>query len=151
MKAGGKSRRKYALRSLRSQLLARTLLILALLLVLIGFLQYFLMKDFLYRSRAEAMDTQLNSIPADLLIKDSQEKSGAGVTVPQDETNRRSNRPGPFLFWPDMSLASIGIDGTFQSLSNENGLKPPRLTTQQYRAMQQSKRMRHGQDRKSVV
>ncbi|AZH27681.1 MULTISPECIES: HAMP domain-containing sensor histidine kinase [Paenibacillus] len=144
MKAGRKKRRKYALRSLRSQLLARTLLILALLLVLIGFLQYFLMKDFLYRSRADAMNTQLNSIPVDLLIKDSQENSGDGIAAPQDDTNRRGNRPGPFLFWPDMSLASIGIDGTFQSLSNENGLKPPRLTTQQYQAMQQSKRMRHG-------
>ncbi|NEU27776.1 HAMP domain-containing histidine kinase [Paenibacillus polymyxa] len=144
MKAGRKSRRKYALGSLRSQLLARTLLILALLLVLIGFLQYFLMKDFLYRSRADAMNTQLSSIPADLLIKDSQEKGEEENAAPEDGINRRNNRPGPFLFWPDMSLASIGIDGTFQSLSNENGLEPPRLTSQQYQAMQQSKRMRHG-------
>ncbi|TQR96891.1 sensor histidine kinase [Paenibacillus ottowii] len=144
MKAGRKSRRKYALGSLRSQLLARTLLILALLLVLIGFLQYFLMKDFLYRSRADAMNTQLSSIPADLLIKDSQEKGEEENAAPEDGINRRINRPGPFLFWPDMSLASIGIDGTFQSLSNENGLEPPRLTSQQYQAMQQSKRMRHG-------
>ncbi|OBA07708.1 two-component sensor histidine kinase [Paenibacillus polymyxa] len=144
MKAGRKSRRKYALGSLRSQLLARTLLILALLLVLIGFLQYFLMKDFLYRSRADAMNTQLSSIPADLLIKDSQEKGEEENAAPEDGINRRINRPGPFLFWPDMSLASIGIDGTFQSLSNENGLEPPRLTSQQYQTMQQSKRMRHG-------
>ncbi|QDY85190.1 HAMP domain-containing histidine kinase [Paenibacillus polymyxa] len=144
MKAGRKSRRKYALGSLRSQLLARTLLILALLLVLIGFLQYFLMKDFLYRSRADAMNTQLSSIPADLLIKDSQEKGEEENAAPEDGINRRINRPGPFLFWPDMSLASIGIDGTFQSLSNENGLEPPRLTSQQYQTMQHSKRMRHG-------
>ncbi|KZE82711.1 hypothetical protein AV545_00460 [Paenibacillus jamilae] len=144
MKAGRKSRGKYALGSLRSQLLARTLLILALLLVLIGFLQYFLMKDFLYRSRADAMNTQLSSIPADLLIKDSQEKGEEENAAPEDGINRRINRPGPFLFWPDMSLASIGIDGTFQSLSNENGLEPPRLTSQQYQTMQQSKRMRHG-------
>ncbi len=144
MKAGRKSRRKFALGSLRSQLLARTLLILALLLVLIGFLQYFLMKDFLYRSRADAMNTQLSSIPGDLLIKDSQEKGEEENAAPEDGINRRINRPGPFLFWPDMSLASIDIDGTFQSLSNENGLEPPRLTSQQYQAMQQSKRMRHG-------
>ncbi|ALP36469.1 hypothetical protein ASL14_10175 [Paenibacillus sp. IHB B 3084] len=141
MKARGKSRRRTALRSLRSQLLARTLLILALLLVLIGFLQYFLMKDFLYRSRADAMGTQLGSIPADLLIKNSQEKSGG--STPQEGTNRRDDRPGPFLFWPDMSLASIGKDGTFLSLSSENGLTPPRLTTQQYNSMQQNRRMRH--------
>ncbi|WP_025720151.1 sensor histidine kinase [Paenibacillus sp. 1-18] len=142
MKAGGKNRRKYALRSLRSQLLARTLLILALLLVLIGFLQYFLMKDFLYRSRADAMRAQLHSIPADLLIRDSEEQNGG--TAPQEGINRRDSRPGPFLFWSDMSLASIDTDGTFRSLSSENGLNPPRLTAEQYQAMQQSRRMRHG-------
>ncbi|MFK4303803.1 MULTISPECIES: cell wall metabolism sensor histidine kinase WalK [unclassified Paenibacillus] len=142
MKAAGKSRRRTALRSLRSQLLARTLLILALLLVLIGFLQYFLMKDFLYRSRADAMGTQLGSIPADLLIKDSQEKSGS--STPKEGTNRKDNRPRPFLFWPDMSLASIDTAGAFTSLSNENGLTPPRLTTPQYISMQQNKHMRYG-------
>ncbi|TKH45221.1 HAMP domain-containing sensor histidine kinase [Paenibacillus sp. FSL R10-2782] len=142
MKAAGKSRRRTALRSLRSQLLARTLLILALLLVLIGFLQYFLMKDFLYRSRADAMGTQLGSIPADLLIKDSQEKSGS--STPKEGINRKDNRPRPFLFWADMSLASIDTAGTFTSLSNENGLTPPRLTAQQYISMQQNKHMRYG-------
>lgn len=142
MKTGRPSRRKYALRSLRSQLLARTLLILALLLVLIGFLQYFLMKDFLYRSRADAMKTQLNSIPADLLLRDWKDPN-VGAT-PWGGINRRDSRPGPFLFWSDVSLASIDTDGTFRSLSSENGLNPPRLTTQQYRAMQQNKRMLHG-------
>lgn len=142
MKTKDKHRRKYALRSLRSQLLARTLLILALMLVLIGFLQYFLMKDFLYRSRADAMKTQLNSIPADLLMRES--KAQSGDAAPQEGINRRNSRPGPFLFWSDMSLASINTDGTFRSLSSEIGLTPPRLTAQQYIAMQQSKRMFHG-------
>jgi two-component system OmpR family sensor kinase len=41
-------RRLFAARSLRSQLLTRSLFILALLLLFIGLLQYFLMKEFIY-------------------------------------------------------------------------------------------------------
>ena len=53
-------------RSLRSQLLTRSLFILAALLLLIGFLQFLLTKDLLYRSKAESMHTQIMTLPKDL-------------------------------------------------------------------------------------
>lgn len=50
-------------RSLRKQLLATSLLILSVLLILIGVLQYALMRNFIYSNRAEAMETQMRSVP----------------------------------------------------------------------------------------
>ena len=50
-------------RSLRKQLLATSLLILSGLLILIGVLQYALMRNFIYSNRAESMETQMRSVP----------------------------------------------------------------------------------------
>ncbi|MFP4978022.1 sensor histidine kinase [Paenibacillus sp. CN-4] len=65
MSAGENRIRRGKLRpgSLRSQLLARSLLILSVLLLLIGGLQYWLNRDFVYSSRAEAMQAQMRAIP----------------------------------------------------------------------------------------
>ncbi|CAH1214448.1 Adaptive-response sensory-kinase SasA [Paenibacillus auburnensis] len=61
----GLLRRHSAPRSLRKQLLATSLLILSVLLLLIGVLQYVLMRNFIYSNRAESMETQLHSVPRD--------------------------------------------------------------------------------------
>ncbi|QSF45506.1 sensor histidine kinase [Paenibacillus tianjinensis] len=61
----GLFRRHSAPRSLRKQLLATSLLILSVLLLLIGVLQYVLMRNFIYSNRAESMETQLHSVPRD--------------------------------------------------------------------------------------
>lgn len=45
--------------SLRFQLLSRSLLMLAVLLILIGVFQYVIMKDFLYKNQAETMASQM--------------------------------------------------------------------------------------------
>lgn len=58
-------RRLHAPRSLRKQLLATSLLILSGLLLLIGVLQYVLMRNFIYSNRAETMEAQLRSVPRD--------------------------------------------------------------------------------------
>jgi len=50
-------------RSLRKQLLATSLLILSGLLILIGVLQYALMRNFIYSNRADSMETQMRSVP----------------------------------------------------------------------------------------
>lgn len=50
-------------RSLRKQLLATSLLILSALLILIGVLQYALMRNFIYSNRADSMETQMRSVP----------------------------------------------------------------------------------------
>ncbi|HCF70758.1 MAG TPA: two-component sensor histidine kinase, partial [Syntrophomonas sp.] len=49
--------------SLRIQLLSRSLLILAVLLVLIGVLQFVFMRDVFYRNKAESLQSHLMSIP----------------------------------------------------------------------------------------
>lgn len=64
----GLLRRFPALRSLRRQLLTISLLILSVLLLLIGVLQYALMRNFTYNNRAEAMETQLHSVPRELFF-----------------------------------------------------------------------------------
>ncbi|WP_379127765.1 sensor histidine kinase [Paenibacillus sp. sgz500958] len=57
---------RVAPRSLSRQLLAISLLILSGLLLLIGVLQYVLMRDFIYTNRAESMETQMRSVPREL-------------------------------------------------------------------------------------
>lgn len=63
-------RRLHAPRSLRKQLLATSLLILSGLLLLIGVLQYVLMRNFIYSNRAETMEAQLRSVPRDFFQAD---------------------------------------------------------------------------------
>lgn len=55
-------------RSLRKQLLAISLLILSGLLLLIGVLQYILMRDFIYSNRAESMEAQIRSVPREMFF-----------------------------------------------------------------------------------
>ncbi|MFM9278113.1 sensor histidine kinase [Paenibacillus jiagnxiensis] len=121
-----------ALRSLRSQLLARTILIVAVLLAFIGFLQYVLMKDFLYRSRVETMEAQLRTMPVELFAKwRPLAESGAPDTRSKKDQMPQQERPR-FLFMPDTSVAVIGKDGTFTDLSAENGLSSPQLSAEEY-------------------
>lgn len=60
-------RRLAAPHSLRYQLVTRSLLIMAVLLLSIGVFQYWFMKNFLYKNQAEAMFTQMNSVPRELV------------------------------------------------------------------------------------
>lgn len=110
--------------SLRAQLLTRTLLIVAVLLVLIGILQYVFMKDFVYRNRAEVMEAQLRSMPVDLLTREAK-TSGREGTPPQGPLDR-------YLFFSDMTLAIIQKDGTLRDISREDGLSAPRLSEDIY-------------------
>ncbi|AHV95468.1 sensor histidine kinase [Paenibacillus sabinae] len=73
-------RRLHPPRSLRGRLLAISLLILSGLLLLIGVLQYVIMRNFLYTNRAEAMHSQIQSVPRELifeLARSRQESGGA--------------------------------------------------------------------------
>ena len=87
-------RRLPAPRSLRKQLLAISLLILSALLLLIGILQYILMRDFIYTSRAETLETQMRSAPREVFFSflDSSEDGmdiGNNITkVPAPGINR---------------------------------------------------------------
>ncbi|MFP7493176.1 ATP-binding protein [Terribacillus saccharophilus] len=101
-------KRKYKLkpRTLKKQIVALSCLILAIILTVVGVLQYFLMKDFLYQNEADAMQSQLHSLPPALL-------------------EQNDDRHQPFLF--DRSLARIDTSGNYTDLSKENGLSSPRL------------------------
>ncbi|MFD2614358.1 sensor histidine kinase [Paenibacillus gansuensis] len=120
-------------RSLRAQLLSRTLLILALILLLIGILQYVVMKDFLYRNQAETLEAKLLSIPGDVLMH-REVLPLPGVEAPGTDEN---GQVGPdrlrFLFLQDFSLAVVERDGTFKDVAGNNGLAAPVLTGEEYR------------------
>jgi two-component system OmpR family sensor kinase len=106
-------------RSLRYQLLAQTLMILALILLAIGFTQYFVMKNFLYQNEAETLNARLMSLPRDM-----------GFKPPDDDgPNHR------FFFVQDLSLATIDENGNFQDLLKNSSIKAPKLSKKQYQAL----------------
>ncbi|MCP8970601.1 sensor histidine kinase [Ectobacillus ponti] len=105
--------------SLRVKLLSRTLLVLAALLLLVGVLQYVLMKDVVYKSKAASLQSQAMALPPDIW-----ERGGR-------------DRP-PLFLAPDDGFAFIDWDGTFTALSSGQGAKPPQLSKEQYmQALQQ--------------
>lgn len=98
--------------SIRVQLLSRSLLILAALLVLIGLLQYYFMKDVIYRNKAASLQSQVLSI--------------------SPKTWDKLNTP-TFIFIPGASLAFIDSAGNYSILSNgPSEIPPPRLDEAQY-------------------
>lgn len=117
-------RRIFAPRSLRFQLLTRSLLIMAVLLLLVGLLQYVVMKDFLYRKQAETMEAQMLSMPKEWFMRSMFDK------LPE----KPSTRPGgdAFLFIPDSSLAIVDYNGNFSDITGNNGNISPMLTVDEY-------------------
>ena len=135
--------------SLRSQLLSRSLFILAVILLLLGVVQYMVTKDFLYRNNADAMMTQMRSLPRSVYMDNERsersDRFNSSTTNNNDDTgNASDNRETiplpkderkqglPFLFFPDTSLAHITSDGTFINLSGDYGITPPQLSDDAY-------------------
>lgn len=140
-------------RSLRMQLLSRSLIVLAVLLILIGMLQYVWMKNAMLQNQAEALALQLRSIPRELWdpdlgnasrhaipgpgagntedgmtggSKDAADNAGKGWTSPP-----RSERP--LMFLPNMSLARIETNGSHADLSSDSsGRSAPKLSSDAY-------------------
>lgn len=104
--------------TLNKQIVALSCLILAIILTVVGILQYVLMKDFLYQNEADAMQSQLHSLPPALFE--------------QNDDMRQ-----PFLF--DRSLARIDTSGNYTDLSDENGLSSPRLEQEKLRKYMNSR------------
>ncbi|MBD3922513.1 HAMP domain-containing protein [Paenibacillus sp. PR3] len=154
-----KLKQRLTTKSLRSQLLARSLFIIAALLILIGGLQYTFMRDFLYRNQAEAMMSELRNMPRDLFgggwsmgdlpgktHKESDwnhedntthgNTSGDGTqmpgTVPSYDGNNGSRPDNPVFFMLDKSMAIIDIDGAYTDVTASRGIASPRLTDAQY-------------------
>jgi two-component system, OmpR family, sensor kinase len=118
--------------SLRTQLLSRSLIVLALLLVLIGALQYVLMKNALFRNQAEALSLQARSIPVELWEPDREPRNRPAERNNEalPENPRQGDRP--MLFLPNMSLAKIATNGNYTDLTSDTGLSAPQLTAEAY-------------------
>lgn len=148
-------RRGAAPRSLRIQLLSRSLLVLAVLLLLIGALQYVIMKDFLYRNQAETMSSQMRGLPKDLFgipgfvperwnIRVPGLSGDAPSPDPAPSSNGSLDHPdnpsnpdrGPFVFLPDMSIAYISESGVFTDWTKATGMVSPQLSADKYAALQ---------------
>lgn len=111
----------FAPNSLRIQLLSRSLLILAVLLMLIGLLQYIFMREVIYRNKAVSLQTQVTSIPRKVW-------QYHGVSPENDPEH-------PPIFIPEAGLAFIDMEGNYFILSTGPGSsKPPRLAAHEYLA-----------------
>ncbi|NMO97364.1 sensor histidine kinase [Paenibacillus lemnae] len=127
-------------RSLRYQLLSRSLIVLAILLLLIGFLQYVLMRNVIFRNQADMMHRQLRALPMEFrdafsALPDRRGRSH-GLVPPEEASDPDPGRR-PLLFLPETSLAWIGADGEFEALP-DNDYAPPRLDAASYLAILES-------------
>ncbi len=111
-------------KSLRLQLLSRSLLILAGLLVLVGLLQYVFMQEVIYRNKADSLESQIMSVSSD--------------TWSQIATNSDSSPSAPpRIFIPEANLAFIDLQGNYSVLFNgpdyiNDNINTPRLDTNEY-------------------
>lgn len=149
-------RRLPAPRSLRKQLLATSLLILSGLLLLIGVLQYILMRDFIYSNRAESMEAQIRSVPREMFFNffNSYDEDSTGINDTNNEFNsnfpleredmnkmpsglRTGENRRPLLLDAHTTLAMYSSDGTFRDLQQLtlSDIAAPRLTNEQYDAL----------------
>ena len=126
-------------RSLSFQLLSRSLLVLAVLLLLIGVLQYVWMKDFLYENEAETLYGN-RMIPPNVL-------------TPDEETPTRPiPARDPVLFFEDTAIAHIKRGGGFTDISGDNGGTPsPRLADEQYAAIMDEPREQERHNQYDIV
>lgn len=114
--------------SLRVQLLARSLLVLAVLLVLVGILQYGIMKDLIYRDKAQTLRSIAMSVPPLHMNPFGRENNG-------DFADR------PRVFLGDASLAYIDDEGSFSVVTQaRDGSDPPHLSLKHYQTALKSGR-----------
>jgi two-component system OmpR family sensor kinase len=106
--------------SLRFQLLSRSLLILAVLLALVGLLQYAFMRGVIYGNKAASLQSQVMSIPA---VAWEQLVLG---------TKGDAMRP-PHFFIPEVNLAFVDRQGSHTVLlAGPGNLNPPKLDAREY-------------------
>lgn len=121
--------------SLQIQLLSRSLLVLAILLILIGFLQYVLMQNVMYRSQADAMITQLRSVPRDVWNNSRNILEKHHTSQISNEDRAPEDKERPLFFLPDTSLAFVGSDGHVNDLQITSGRSAPQLDSATYNSI----------------
>ncbi|MCL6457075.1 MAG: HAMP domain-containing histidine kinase [Gorillibacterium sp.] len=144
--------------SLRYQLLSRSLFIVAALLLLIGLSQYWLTKDTLYRSQAEAMNSQMMSLsryffpsagrfsPTPETPQDHTSGTNGSDLTKLDTVTSGANIPkfdqpagngkflGHILLMPDTSLATVDKAGVFTD-EQAGGISAPQLSKEEYKEL----------------
>lgn len=136
--------------SLRFQLLSRSLLLMAVILLIIGILQYVLMREFIYQNKAASLQSQVQGVPADAWKQmangglenspDNSPERGSGLNPPNGHTRF------PFFFLPDTTFALIDAEGHFLELSNAsmNVGTSPKLADQDYQdALNSNRRLNY--------
>ncbi|WP_169082643.1 sensor histidine kinase [Paenibacillus sp. PL91] len=128
--------------SLRYQLLNRSLLILAALLLLIGVLQYVIMKDFVFKNKAESLNAQVMSMPMDWFMDEAtlnegmdgkrSEQGNATIDNAPSDRPSRNHRDSPMFYQPGLSIVLIGQDGTITDVSKDTTASAPLLSEKQY-------------------
>ncbi|MUT66914.1 cell wall metabolism sensor histidine kinase WalK [Paenibacillus sp. NEAU-GSW1] len=145
--------------SLKLELLRRTLLVMAVLFLMVGALQYVLMKDFIYKNKAESLQAQLMSMPRDWFGHSGydagpmEDAAFRKFSVPSDfgpdgadnasDTYRFPPPQAPNLYQPGMSLAFVDNEGNVYDLSPANGTSAPQLSKAQYERIRQKLRSRN--------
>lgn len=134
MNQKGKSSSFFAFNSLRVQLLSRSLLILAILLALIGLLQYVFMREVNYRNKAASMQSQIMSISPDVWQHLATSPEYGDVRPPR-------------FFIPEANLAFIDLQGNYSVwASGTDSVNPPKLDTQEYLDAMKKKLVRNSND-----
>lgn len=119
--------------SLRYQLLARMLFILAIILLVIGGLQYIVMKNFLYQNEAEMLKSKMMSLPRGLMMRSEFLPPVQDGGNPAEDGN--SQPISKFLFLENISLAIIGPNGDSMDLLAGHGLPAPKLSEKDYSSL----------------
>lgn len=149
------------LNSLKSQLLFRAITLLAILLILIGTVQYWLVKQFLYDNRAETLQAQLNIIQGRMFDPNRPNKETVMLAATNNDfrwqhdsaernhdhdfqdplqTETIPNLNGPLqqrYVLADTSLAYRTTNGKFTDYAESGSLEAPQLNDAQYRDIQQ--------------
>ncbi|GAB6152771.1 HAMP domain-containing sensor histidine kinase [Desulfosporosinus burensis] len=127
--------------SLRFQLLSRTLLLMALLLVIIGLVQYVFMRGFIYQNKASSVQSQILSIPPDAWEKLLWENQGEMPSHSEEKPSGKGSSRVPFFALQDSTIIFYDMNGTFSVLSNTsiNAEAPPKLAERDYQEAMRSK------------
>lgn len=116
--------------SLQFQLLSRSLLILALVLVIVGAFQYVFMQEVMYRNLALSLQSQVISIPPKFWDHQQEWLESGEASTAHDAD---APEPPP-IFIPDVSLVFINSEGEMTAVSNNTSgsIDPPRFDPETY-------------------
>ncbi|OCT15994.1 two-component sensor histidine kinase [Paenibacillus pectinilyticus] len=130
----------FVTRSLKFQLLSRTLLVMSALLLLIGVFQYVFMQQFMYQNKAETIRNQLAALPPNvwLRVEEGQDKNSSPFLPRQDfrNNNRQDSNVGgngnPRIFVPDLTIALIDDKGAYKLISSQDETSTLQLDASKY-------------------